>query len=124
MATKPKNGNGNSGQGTGPSLHFEYIERRESETYEMDGRLLNQLEEYPAYIEAVTRRRPTKSQVVEAALAQTFAADAGFQKHLRSTTKPSGASAKADTQKLRTNPSSNHQNSKTGHAEVGGHAGV
>jgi len=124
MATKPKNGNGQGGNPNAPALHFEYIERRESETYEMDGRVLNQLEEYPAYIEAMTGRRPTTSQVVEAALAQTFAADAGFQKHLRSTTKPGGAGAKAEAQTPRTNPSSNHQNSKTGHAEVGGHAGV
>lgn len=124
MATKAKNGNGNGGNGNGPALHFEYIERRASETYEMDGRVLDQLEEYPAYVEAVTGRRPTKSQVVEAALAQTFAADAGFQKHLRSTSKPSGASTKAEAQIPRANPSNNHKNSKSGNVEVAGHAGV
>ncbi len=124
MAAKAKNGNGNGGNGNTPALHFEYIERRASETYEMDGRVLDQLEEYPAYIAAVTGRRPTKSQVVEAALAQTFAADAGFQKHLRSITKTSGASAKAEAQTPRTNPANNHKTSKNSHAEVGGQAGV
>jgi len=124
MATKAKNGNGNGSNLNGPALHFEYIERRPSETYEMDGRVLDQLEEYPAYVEVVTGRKPTKSQVVEAALAQTFAADSGFQKHLRSTSKPSGAGAKAETQTPRTNPSNNPKPSKTSNAEVAGHAGV
>ena len=124
MAAKAKNGNGNGNNGNGPALHFEYIERRASETYEMDGRVLDQLEEYPAYVEAVTGRRPTKSQVVEAALAQTFAADAGFQKHLRNASKPSGAGAKAEAQTPRADPSNNHKNPKNGNAEVAGHAGV
>ncbi len=124
MAAKAKSNNGNGGNGNGPALHFEYIERRESETYEMDGRVLNQLEVYPAYVEAVTGRKPTKSQVVEAALAQTFAMDAGFQKHLRSSTKPSGASTKAEAQATHTNPSNNHKNSKSGNAEVASGAGV
>ncbi|MBA3715373.1 MAG: hypothetical protein H0W76_23445 [Pyrinomonadaceae bacterium] len=124
MAAKAKNSNGNGGNGNSPALHFEYIEWRESETYEMDGRVLHQLEEYPAYVEAVTGRKPTKSQVVEAALAQTFTADAGFQKHLRSTIKPSGASAKAEAQATRTNPANNHQTSKHSNAEIAGQAGV
>ena len=124
MAAKGKNGNGNGGNGNGPALHFEYIERRASETYEMDGRVLDQLEEYPAYVEAVTGRKPTKSQVVEAALAQVFAADAGFQKHLRNASKPGGASTKAEAQTPRTNPSNGHKNSKTSNAEVASHAGV
>jgi len=51
MAAKAKNGNGNSGHGNGPALHFEFIERRESDTYMMDVRVLEMLDVYPQYIE-------------------------------------------------------------------------
>lgn len=118
MAAKAKNGGSQGGNGNGPALHFEYVELRESEAYEMDGRVLDRLEEYPAYVEAVTGRRPTKSQVVEAALAQTFAADAGFQKHLRGSGKASSAASTAGAGTPRADVPTVHKNSKDSSPEA------
>ncbi|MDQ3651561.1 MAG: hypothetical protein M3458_15065 [Acidobacteriota bacterium] len=82
MAAKAKNGNGNGSNGNGPALHFEFIERRESDTYMMDVRVLEMLDMYPQYIESLAGKRPTKDQVVEKALEKVLSSDAGFQKYL------------------------------------------
>ncbi len=82
MAAKAKNGNGQGSNKNDPALQFEFIERRESDTYMMDVRVLEMLDMYPQYIESLAGKRPTKDQVVEKALEKVLSSDAGFQKYL------------------------------------------
>lgn len=80
MPTTTKNGNGASPNR--PALDFEFIERRESDVYLLDVRVLEMLDQYTQYIESIRGKRPTKDQVVEKALDKVLSADTGFQKYL------------------------------------------
>jgi len=68
--------------GSTTALTFEHIERRQSDTYLLDTRVLEMLEKYPAYIKSVSGHAPTAAEVVEKALDKVLSADLGFKKFL------------------------------------------
>ena len=78
MACRGRNGNGNGS----PVLHFEHIERRESDRFQVNVEVLEMLEKYPDYIAELTGHKPAVDQVVEKALEQVLNSDAGFKKYL------------------------------------------
>lgn len=96
MQTKNKNGNGSGS----PVLHFEHIERRESNKFQINVQVLDMLEKYPDYVAQQTGRKPPVDQVVEKALEQVLTSDVGFKKYLHSAngkTSAKGGKQAADT---------------------------
>ncbi len=79
MTAKAKNGNG---QGS-PVLHFEHIERRESDRFQVNVQVLDMLAKYPGYIAEQTGHKPPVDQVVEKALEQVLNSDVGFRRYLQ-----------------------------------------
>lgn len=107
--TKNGSSNGKSGSCGGSSvrlpnslLHFEHIERRMSDAFNLDTRVLEQLEKYTLYYKELKGYAPPKDEVVEQALIYVFKLDVGFRRFLATgtaavqTTPMNGRKGKAD----------------------------